>query len=149
MGQWVSDGEPFPAGDHDHARCVVGAVAAAAALCNARGARLTELRRRVLEIVWASHSPVGAYDILELLRRERRRAAPPTVYRTLEFLCEHRLVHRIDTLNAFVGCTFPGAPHRPYFLLCSHCGTAAEIDDRELGRAVGRLKGLCPHCRSG
>ncbi len=153
----------FTGTGHDHDRCVADAVAAAAALCHRRGVRLTELRRRVLELVWASHNPVGAYDILDRLGRERRRVAPPTVYRALEFLCAERLVHRIDSRNAFVGCAFPGAPHRAYFLICGRCGNAAEIDDRPLRSALDslaaragflveqetvELSGLCPQCRA-
>lgn len=154
--------DAFTGGDHDHGRCVADAVAAAAALCLRRGVRLTEIRRRVLELVWASHNPVGAYDILDRLGRERGRVAPPTVYRALEFLCAQRLVHRIDSMNAFVGCAFPGAPHRAYFLICGRCGNAAEIDDRSLRSALDaladragflveqetvELSGVCPQCR--
>lgn len=51
------------------------------------GLRLTALRRRVLELVWQSHKPLGAYDILAVLsEQDGRRAAPPTVYRALDFL---------------------------------------------------------------
>lgn len=54
----------FPAHAHDHDACVVDALGAAEQVCAGRGARLTTLRRRVLELVWRSHKPVGAYDIL-------------------------------------------------------------------------------------
>ena len=71
---------PFPSPGHDHAHCVETAVARAEALCAGRGARLTGLRRQVLELVWQSHGPIGAYDLLERLRGLRTGAAPPTVY---------------------------------------------------------------------
>lgn len=154
--------DPFPADAHDHTRCVDSAVARASDLCAVRGARLTELRRRVLELVWASHAPVGAYDILERLAAERGRVAPPTVYRALEFLAREGLVHRLDSLNAFVGCAMPGAAHRAMFLICRRCRNAAEIQDPDavagLERAAGRagfradsvtveLAGTCSGCR--
>ena len=154
---------PFHASDHDHAQCVAEAVDAATSFCQERGLRLTELRRRVLELVWASHRPIGASDIMEQLRTERRRVAPPTVYRALDFLCAHRFVHRIDSLNAFIGCAYPGASHRAYFLICETCGTTAEIDDRPLRTALDRLAeqagfrlaqetveltGICPQCQA-
>ena len=154
--------DPFPLASHDHAGCVRDALSQAAALCERRGVRLTELRRRVLEIVWESHSPVGAYEIMERLPGERGRAAPPTVYRTLDFLCREGLVHRIDSLNAFVGCTAPEALHRALFLICRGCRNAAEIHDGTLEgslervaaaagfgleRATVELTGLCAHCR--
>jgi Fur family transcriptional regulator, zinc uptake regulator len=155
-------GDPFQSADHDHDACVADALAAAEALCERRNLRLTPLRRRVLELVWASHHPIGAYDILDRLGQERGRVAPPTVYRTLAFLAEHGLVHRIDTLNAFVGCARPGASHRAYFLICRRCRSAAEFEDERVADALGRfvaragfhleaetveLSGLCRRCR--
>lgn len=151
----------FQAPRHDHARCVADAVAAAREICARRGLRLTELRQRVLELVWDGHEPLGAYDILDALRRERRRAQPPTVYRALDFLMAHGLVHRIESLNAFVGCGAPGRPHRGQFLICRACKAVAELDDPEISRVlaenaarhgfrVGRqtveLDGLCNAC---
>lgn len=158
----AAPGDPFPGADHDHGACVEEALRAAGELCARRGVRLTPLRRRVLELVWDSHHPVGAYELLERLGRERARVAPPTVYRTLAFLAEHGLVHRIDTLNAFVGCVQPRASHRAHFLICRHCRGVAEIDDGALARALDdatdqagflletatvELTGLCQRCR--
>ena len=63
---------------HDHSQCVSSALADADALCAQQGVRLTALRRRVLELVWHSHKPLGAYDILAVLSEaDGRRAAPP------------------------------------------------------------------------
>lgn len=153
--------DPFTPQPHDHGRCVHHAMAQADALCAARGARLTELRRRVLELVWQGHAPVGAYHILDQLASERGRVAPPTVYRALDFLTGEGLVHRIDSLNAYIGCAMPEAVHEAYFLICRQCGDAAEFHDAELAQALGRcasearfhvgaatveLIGLCRRC---
>jgi hypothetical protein len=81
--------------------------------------RLTPLRRRVLELIWNSHLPVKAYELLSQLAQERAQAAPPTVYRALEFLQDAGLVHRIASLNAFVGCGEPLAGHVSQFLICT------------------------------
>jgi len=76
-------------------------LSAAEQLCAERGVRLTTLRRRVLELVWSSEKPLGAYDILAVLSEaDRRRAAPPTVYRALGFLLNNGLVHRIASLGS-------------------------------------------------
>lgn len=156
-----ADGGPFFHGNHDHQRCIDRALETAAALCEGRGARLTALRRRVLELVWSSHAPIGAYDILEQLRRDGRTAAPPTVYRALDFLRDHGLVHRIESLNAFIGCPTPDETHVSQFLICTACSAVAEIDGTEIrpvlaksaaaaGFAVDRLtielRGLCAPC---
>lgn len=152
---------PFRLRPHDHRKCVADAVAAARALCAERGRRLTELRRRVLELVWGGHEPMGAYDILEELRRERPRAQAPTVYRALEFLMDNGLVHRLQSRNAFVGCGGPGRPHAGQFLICRQCNAVAEMDDPEIAAVLSRnaaragfrvrrqtveLDGLCAEC---
>ncbi|MGE5147911.1 MAG: Fur family transcriptional regulator [Candidatus Eiseniibacteriota bacterium] len=116
-----------PADSHDHQHCIEEALDAASNLCQARGARFTAIRRRVLELVWSSHQPVKAYDLLEQLNREDRGAKPPTVYRALDFLIGQGLVHRLESQNAFIGCPHPGQDHDYQFLICDGCGTVAEI----------------------
>lgn len=149
---------------HDHDACVSDAIDAAAALCVRIGERFTPLRRRVLELVWSSHQPIGAYAILDKLREEGRSAAPPTVYRALDFLLEHFIVHRIASMNAYVGCLHPGEAHAVQFLICRSCGMAAEIHDRAMTDAIAHsatrigftiesrvieLAGLCARCKDG
>ena len=149
--------------EHDHAHCVTGAMASAETICRVRGARLTGHRRRVLEIIWKSHVPIGAYDILAALSPDDRAIAPPTVYRALEFLQAHGLVHKIESLKAYVGCQHPGHDHVGQFLICQDCGNAAEIDDPKIDQAIqGRaaaagfrvtettleVRGICPSCAS-
>jgi Fur family zinc uptake transcriptional regulator len=121
---------------HDHGACMADALAAAEALARSRDERLTPLRRRVLEIVLESHRPIGAYDVLAALTRDRTKPGPPTVYRALEFLLAQGFVHRIDSLSAFVGCFAPGKAHRSRFFLCLRCGRAAEIEDPDLDGAL-------------
>src|SRR5690242_10586102 len=151
-------------GLHDHGHCIDAALARADQLCAGRGARLTSLRRRVLELVWTSHRPRGAYAILEdLAGAVGKRAAPLTVYRALDFLVEQGLVHRIESLNAYVGCPSPGESHSGQFLVCERCGDATELNDprvaaaiadsaRDLGFLVARptveIQGVCPQCQA-
>ncbi|KPB34041.1 Transcriptional regulator [Pseudomonas savastanoi pv. phaseolicola] len=113
------------------------ALAEADALCAKQGLRLTNLRRRVLELVWQSHKPLGAYDILAVLSDEDgRRAAPPTVYRALDFLLENGLVHRIASLNAFTGCNHPTHAHQGQFLICRLCHAAIELQHPAISNAI-------------
>ncbi|WP_277053220.1 Fur family transcriptional regulator [Zestomonas thermotolerans] len=128
---------PLASRPHDHSHCVHNALAEAEALCARQGLRLTTLRKRVLELVWQSHKPLGAYDILGVLTEEDgRRAAPPTVYRALDFLLEHGLVHRIASLNAFVGCSHPAQAHQGQFLICRNCHAAIELEQEAISRAI-------------
>ncbi len=162
--QGAGAGAAFAPLGHDHRCCVDDALAEAEAQCARRGVRLTAQRRRVLQLIWHSHAPIGAYALLDLLRDEGVRAQPPTVYRALEFLAENGLIHRIESLNAYIGCAQPEASHVGQFLICTQCRSAAELDDAEIGgaiaaraRAVGftvaratvEIAGLCPNCRSG
>jgi Fur family zinc uptake transcriptional regulator len=135
---------------------VEAAMARAAADCAARGAQLTELRRQVLRLVLDAPQPIGAYALLDQLRAERPGAAPPTVYRALEFLREQGLVHRVERLNAFVGCAGPDAHHHcghghehPHqFLICAACRTTLEICDDRVATAVAdaaRRAGFAPN----
>lgn len=150
-------------GTHDHGKCIRAAIAQAEQLCAERGARLTVLRRRVLELVWNSHRPRGAYDILGDLADGGRSPAPLTVYRALDFLQTQGLVHRIESLNAFVGCSSPQLHHNGQFLVCSGCGTAVELMDERIERTIREavtaegyqitrqtveIHGLCPACQA-
>lgn len=108
-------------------------------LCHARGARLTLQRRRVLEILCRSARPLGAYEILDELLREAPGARPTTVYRALAFLQEQGLIHRIESLNAFLGCLHPEHPHLGQFLICRRCGRVQELEDAGVERDLGRM----------
>ncbi len=152
---------PFQANRHSHTRCVSDAISLAEDVCAERGLRLTKIRRRVLELVWGSHEPVKAYDILDKLKHEHQAAAPPTVYRALEFLLQERLIHRIESLNAYLGCGKPSQHHSGQFLICLQCGRVAELDDHDVTELLSsraeaqgfvvehqiiELAGLCQSC---
>ena len=150
---------------HDHQHCIDDALQRADSVCAERGAKMTPLRHRVLELVWNSHAPVGAYAIMDMLRAEDdRAAAPPTVYRALEFLLDQGLVHKIESLNAFVGCDRPEERHVSQFLICGNCKAAIELNDPAILRAVEdsagkagfnvarvtlEVQGLCADCAKG
>jgi Fur family zinc uptake transcriptional regulator len=147
---------------HDHAACRSGGLAAAERYCEANGLRLTPIRRRVLELLLESHKALGAYDLLDRIRDERLGSQPPVIYRALDFLTQHGFAHRLERLNAFIGCAHPdGDAHRPAFLICRDCKLVAEaaaprhadltaLAD-ETGFAIERVvleaEGLCPACQ--
>lgn len=154
----------FPQPGHDHDSCVADALLKAEEACTRRGTRFTALRREVLELVWNSHGPIGAYDILDRMERKGRPPAPITVYRALDFLMKQGLVHRLASLNAYVGCDTTGAPHDAQFLICDGCGVVAELNEPSIDRTINQgasrvgftvnasvveMHGLCPDCRDG
>ncbi|OSP54039.1 Fur family transcriptional regulator [Pseudoruegeria sp. SK021] len=147
---------------HDHAVCVAGALQAAEDYCARNKLQLTKVRRRVLEILLAAHRAMGAYDILAQLAREGLGSQPPVAYRALDFLVSNGFAHKIETLNAYVACSLPGAAHSPAFMICRVCGAVVEAPTspqagrlgeaaRDLGfaieTAVMEAEGLCPTCR--
>jgi len=110
--------------------------------------RLTPTRRRVLELVLEADGPVKAYDLLDRLKTEQPNAAPPTIYRALEFLLEHHFIHRLETLNAFVSCFHPRHRHHGQFLICERCDAVTEVAGQGLSDELlnaAREQGFEPH----
>lgn len=121
----------------------------AAAFCQHHGQKLTEQRRKILGLILENPRPTGAYELLDRLRQDGRPAAPPTVYRALDFLTAQGLVHRIERLSAFIGCAHlleshghQGADHGHHgieavqFLICTRCRRAFEITDGRIRGAI-------------
>jgi Fur family zinc uptake transcriptional regulator len=137
-------------------------LSAARRLCQERGARLTPLREEVLLRVLAHIRPVGAYDLMaEMSHDTGRTVAPPTIYRSLEFLNEMGLVSRVESRNAYLACAHPGEEHDCIFAICRNCGQAQELNSdriettlrsaaRDNGfspeRCIVEVEGLCAGC---
>ena len=105
-------------------------------LCANRGVRFTEKRRAVFELVCSSSKPMSAYEILERMPKAPRAATPPTVYRALDFLVEQGLVHKLESIHAFVGCNRPQNPHSGHFLICTDCGTSTEVENSLINQSL-------------
>jgi Fur family transcriptional regulator, zinc uptake regulator len=146
---------------HNHTHCIDQAITTAEQLCEKKSLRFTPIRRRVLELVWESHEAIKAYDVLEKLQQEDSSAKPPTAYRALDFLLEHGLVHRIESLNAYIGCPNPEHQHSFQLLICNECGLVNEIDQPGLAEQLDtyalsksftpsnqiiEVRGLCKSC---
>ncbi|QNT77982.1 Fur family transcriptional regulator [Entomobacter blattae] len=141
-----------------------------------RGLKMTALRHDVLALILSSERPLGAYDILHQLQNSHKGAAPPTVYRTLDFLQKQGLVHKIEKLAAFISCIHKEDPltdtdtdtdaghlhqHKIQFLLCTSCGHATELNSLVIEKtlssvaqeqgfqyesAIVEIEGLCQSC---
>jgi Fur family zinc uptake transcriptional regulator len=147
---------------HDHSNCTDDTLARAESLARDQGARLTPVRRRVLEILLEDHRALGAYDVLQRLAAEGFGNQPPVAYRALDFLVEQGLAHRIRRLNAFTACLHPGESHTPAFLICRACNQVAETPAAPVRHALDAAAdacgftiersniealGLCPACQ--
>lgn len=121
--------------------------------------------RAVLAVLADAKGPLGAYEVLDQVRRHGLKA-PPQVYRALHRLIGLGLAHRIESLNAFVACAHGrhsdavGAD-RAMFVICDRCGAAAELDANpvaaaaksaavakgfRVGQVIVEMKGLCAGC---
>lgn len=149
------------AATHNHQTCIDKALSCADTLCSQRDVRFTPTRRRVLELIWRNHEAVKAYDLLDQLRQFEAAAKPATVYRALDFLLEQGLIHRVESLNAFIGCNHAEQRHELLLLLCENCHRVEERAAPAVMDAVARelaeadfavthkaleIHGLCRHC---
>jgi len=147
-----------------HVHDAAGFVAAVERACNERGLRLTAIRARVLSLVAQAGQPIKAYDLLDRVREGEGAgaAAPPTVYRALDFLLANGFIHKLESINAFVACHHPdSAQHSVPFLICDRCHSATELEDASIvatldaaARGLGfapqaqtlEVHGLCAKC---
>ncbi len=123
-------------------------LARAEAACAAAGGRLTAIRRDVLRLILQADEPIGAYALLDGLRALTGAGKPPTVYRALDFLLAQGLIHRVERLNAFVGCHDEATHHHAaQFLICRSCGRVTELEDGAVESAItaaARARGFVP-----
>lgn len=127
-------------------------------------AELTRNQALVLDKLGEAEGPLSAYALLDRLRDEGFRA-PLQVYRALERLTQAGLVHRLESLNAFVACCgghgHSHAGGMTAFAICEKCGQVAEFSDEGMAdrleewvggsgfkpnRAVIEFRGLCADC---
>ena len=147
-----------------HVEDAAAFVSAVERACQERGLRLTPIRGHVLRLIADAGQPIKAYDLLDKVRdgEGAGAAAPPTVYRALDFLMANGFVHKLASVNAFVACHHPDSDqHSVPFLICNRCHAATELEDAGIvatldaaARALGfapqaqtlEVHGLCERC---
>ena len=126
---------------------------------------LTKNQSLVMNALSDAKGPMSAYTILDELRGHGFRA-PLQVYRALDKLVEFGLVHRLESLNAFVACQHPSCDgdknETILFTICENCGAVQELVreklvkavkslaneiDFSLSRSVIELRGVCSNCK--
>ena len=112
-------------------------------LCEERNLRLTPVRRRVLEILLEEGRALGAYEVLDTLRKDGFGHQPPVAYRALEFLQENGFVHRVEGMKGYVACTSPSEPHGPVLLVCDSCNDVKELRTPHLEEIADGIGSLC------
>ena len=126
--------------------------------------QLTKNQGLVFDALRRSEQPMSAYTILDKLRDHGFRA-PLQVYRALDKLVETGLVHRLESLNAFVACAHPDESCCRHgtvaFAICNACGHVDEFHDHEVEHRLAaftqakrfraekttiEIRGLCAAC---
>lgn len=128
--------------------------------------KLTRNQGLVFDELTGADAPLSAYTILDRLRDEGLRA-PLQVYRALDKLVAYGMVHRLESLNAFVACDHPaaesgGGSHGTVaFAICEECGNVTEFAQQDVVKklqgwardtgfqanaTVIELRGLCEDC---
>ncbi len=146
---------------HDHGACVDEALSHASDVAVAAGRPLSGLRLDVLRELLRQHSPRGAYDLRDALAGDARKLQPIQIYRALDSLARMRLVHRVESRNAYIACTSGPDCEAPQLLICERCDRVEELGDEALSavvdvvaertgftitRSLVEITGLCPDC---
>ena len=93
----------------------------------------TEIRQKIFEIIIKYKKPIKAYEILDVFTEVTgKRAHPPTIYRAIDFLIENGFIHKLNSINSYVGCFHPKVHKECYFLICKICNIYQECCDKNL-----------------
>lgn len=110
------------------------------AYCDANNHRATPMRLEILALILAHPDVVKAYEVLADLQKIRGHAAPPTVYRALDFWVEVGVLHRTEALNGYVYCAHFDHPHASLIFNCQRC---QKIEEIEAPQMVSLLNDFC------
>lgn len=108
-------------------------------LCIQRGGQLTSIRKILLSIIYQNESDLTAYELLNIFRETNPKAESMTIYRALDFLQKHHLIHRLASKSAYTACDIPHENHHAHFLLCEKCGQSQEVKSLFLERTAKNL----------
>ncbi|MFC0179079.1 Fur family transcriptional regulator [Thorsellia kenyensis] len=110
-------------------------ISAAKITCLKRRVNLTSKREVILRAIVGSNIPLSAYEIIDICRIEHDLIITPmSIYRMLNVLEEHHLIHRLKSANKYIACIHMNCGHDhkfPQFLICKVCGNVKEFDIEE------------------
>ena len=96
---------------------------------------------KVLGVLLKSKGALSAYDVLGELRQVNPKVAPPTVYRALSALADKGLVHRLESMNAYVACRKKQHHQSPVLSVCDDCGLVEETTAPQIHEALSAMAG--------
>jgi len=101
---------------------------------------LSQNQKLVMDVLERQAAPLSAYMILEELRGDGLKA-PLQVYRALEKLMSFGMVHRLESLNAFIACSHMSCESTgaTAFVICDKCEHVQEICDDSVSAFLSSL----------
>jgi len=134
--------------------------------------RITQPRKRVLEILNDAHSALSAYEIKDLIDRAGEPVDTVSVYRILECLEENHLIHRVLQTGKVRKCQLEDESdcrreehnHCHHLLICRQCSGIEEVHCLNMAQVVTQVQresdfqvdahhleffGLCRKCQVG
>ncbi len=99
--------------------------------CSAAGSRLTEKRKKILEIMVSSDVPLSPYEVVDQYNEVADSKMPAnSAYRILDFLVSENLAHKLASAQKYIACSHIACDHThnvPQFLICGKCQKVQEV----------------------
>ncbi len=126
-----------------------------------QGYRLTSQRNLILEAVRQAKAHLTPEQVYDRVHRRNPTISRATIYRTLDFLCEMRLIHAMYWGGQMYYEIVGDEPH--HHLICRDCGAIEQLDHALLEELIGAVQkqhrfnidvdhialfGLCRKCRN-
>lgn len=85
----------------------------------------------MLSVLTHSKRALSAYELIDLCQKELDETiSAMTMYRTLDFLQQEKLIHKLDLANKYIACSHIVCDHShdevPLFLICNQCNSVQE-----------------------
>jgi len=122
--------------------------------------KLTNQQSQILSLITTCKHPLTAHEILIKLKESNSKANRMTVYRSLEYLVQKGIIHKVDFNNSYRLCDQPQG-HNCQILVCQDCGNQLEIHSTYIEELISKIrllykfnisnltqfKGLCLDCQ--
>jgi Fe2+ or Zn2+ uptake regulation protein len=127
---------------------------------HSQGFRVTPQRQIILDAIHGGNGHVALPEIIERSQAKLPALSLPTIYRTLDFLCEIRVVTALRVGNTTYFEIAEEEPH--HHLVCRNCGAVEVLPHVDIQNLFGKIErsykfkvdmnhlglfGLCCHCK--
>jgi Fur family transcriptional regulator, zinc uptake regulator len=120
----------------------------ALAVLKEKGYRITKPRRLVLELLERTAEGLSPYEMGDLLRENGQEIDTVSIYRIIETLEKHHLVHRLLGSGKLLKCHLEDESHCEkaqhdhchHFFICTACGAIQEVHCPNLQEVLAVLE---------